>query len=558
MAKATANVTIGGSQTDFFVDLTALELEIEADYIMQQAEIEAKNYAQTFGVPLSEGWDEVLKDLENFDSPDYNKNGGLFAGAKTRIQRTIREQTKHMVAKPVEQLSKDKGQLFFWELGIVKSDHCGDCYAHSRMGAKTKAQWLDLGKGLPRWGMTECNIGCRCMLRPTSQGSGTTKISKKAVTKGVNTAKLNKGLGNKIQGVVKGAPLTKGVKDKVKEKTKEIKKEIKEQESKLPKDSQEMKNKRVFDNAYQEAVKSAKRIRNADERRRTLKSLERNMHEALTGTAMKGESAFYIEKFITPYSKEYIMTRGASELVNRVAGGGAYSMGRTQNHWLKQFLKEENKFGKATKMSPADFDAMMKKRKNVDHNGKVYFRGTTTSKRDAESLFRGGDTWIGKGVYGDGIYSAFNMKGKGSGNGMGTALSYAGNGGQSVYNDKGWIIKFTLKKDTKIATQQSIEKAMFKELRKIIDEKGDDNFFARGKHMRPENFDKYGHFYDSSTWALSKGIDAVQVSNRGFMIVLNRSKMIMADTAGKAKLSDRVSSTYSNTYDWATTEEMRK
>ena len=118
MATATANVTIGGSQTDFFVDLTALELEIEADYIMNQAEIEAKNHSHTYGVSEAEGWDFVLNDLENFDSPDYGKNGGLFRGAKTRIQRTIREQTKHMVAKPVEELAKNKGQLFFgsWAL----------------------------------------------------------------------------------------------------------------------------------------------------------------------------------------------------------------------------------------------------------------------------------------------------------------------------------------------------------------------------------------------------------------------------------------------------------
>jgi hypothetical protein len=226
---ATANIS--GSRTNIFIDLTSLELEAQGQELMDQAEIEAKTHRQLFGGTMEQAWDVVISDLEHFDDPDYGKisglkHGGMFKRIKSNIQRTIREQTKGMVAQPVEQVGRgETGQLFFWELGIVRTDHCDDCYRHSRMGAKTRQGWLDLGRGLPRWGMTECNIGCRCMLRPTGKGGGTTKQSGRVTKKGKR--RTTKGLGKGIDDTLKDAPVSTAGRGTAKEVAKKVKEKIK-------------------------------------------------------------------------------------------------------------------------------------------------------------------------------------------------------------------------------------------------------------------------------------------------------------------------------------------
>ena len=570
MATATANVTIGGSQTDFFVDLTALELEIEADYIMNQAEIEAKNHSHTYGVSEAEGWDFVLNDLENFDSPDYGKNGGLFRGAKTRIQRTIREQTKHMVAKPVEELAKNKGQLFFWELGIVKSDHCGDCFRHSRMGAKTKEQWMELGKGLPRWGMTECNIGCRCMLRPTAKGSGTTKVSNKAIKSGVVT----QGLGKATSGVVKGAPLNQSTKKQVKDTTAKLKGEVKKKkaEAEVKKLTQDEINVKAQKMAYKEALDWAKAHDKATGDNYS-QYMEWEMYAIKNGKAHPDFIALtkadpdhkwdlhYNGKKLTDAEIVKDATRG---MVDWLTGGE--DIGR-QNFLMKAHQKLVGNFEKAQTVTLKDFDGVVKSR----GNGNVYHRGMDVTQKQSESLFKTKNTWAGKGYYGDGVYCA-NPSSR-HGESMGVANAYANDNPKNLFNSKGFIVRFTMEKGSKvvdyndIAGELKIERAFAyndaQKVRKISKKKEQlmdeawlnpqqvlnadiEEFFVRGAFLNPVYKGKYNHLQNEGTYGVHEKYDMINVGkisgmptddDMGYSVVLNRSKMIMVDTAGKVRSS---------------------
>ena len=564
MAKATANVTIGGSQTDFFVDLTALELEIEADYIMQQAEIEAKNYAQTFGVPIQQGWDVVIADLENFDDPNYNKNGGLFRGAKTRIQRTIREQTKHMVAKPVEELAKDKDQLFFWELGIVKSDHCGDCYRHSRMGAKTKAGWLDLGKGLPRWGLTECNIGCRCMLRPTSKGSGTTKTSKKALKQGVVTGNRNKGLGQAVSGVVKNTPLSRNVKDKVMDRTKKIKDDLKqkqkEAELKQSKLTQDEKN----DLAFKRGVNDLKRdLKKADD-----KYNARNKDNPDAKPQIWSQRIDDLQQFIkyhktdpelakTFFAKHFNMADRGGDTISQMLESVVYQLNHSltggtdqgsQNFLMKGMLKEAGMWEKPRSVKNKDFDQIRK----TEGNGDVYYRGMAVNKDLSESYWKAKDTWAGKGYYGDGVYCANPRAGVKGDNKLpthvATANAYVRGGATDLSNQNAWIIKFTMQKGSKSAKWSDLDFELKTERHFMAKEVGHTpetvrDFFVYGEYLHPKWKNKYNHLQDVGSLAVRNKIDIIHVDKSldgnygqeiGYSVVINRSKMICVDKAGKA------------------------
>lgn len=151
--------TITGTKVTTLIQVVILELEMEANALLDRALVErAKLIALEDVTPkqATEIIETAILSSEGFANT-WNNN----------IDRVVREMGKQLVAKPVRTLAQeDKSQLFDWVLGSVKSKHCPDCQRLSLMDARTVPQWEAEGKGLPRDGLTACNVGCRCMLSP--------------------------------------------------------------------------------------------------------------------------------------------------------------------------------------------------------------------------------------------------------------------------------------------------------------------------------------------------------------------------------------------------------
>jgi len=154
------------------IDLTALEMDGQVDAIINQAESDFKRQVLN-GVSPAQARSALIADLKNYGSKHYTGN---FVGIKKKAHRMIADQEQRMVAKPVEDFKGERGQLYLWVRDPFASG-CGDCLRHGIMRPRTKEQWLQLGRGLPRWGDTDCNIGCKCMLRPVARGRNVSSVS---------------------------------------------------------------------------------------------------------------------------------------------------------------------------------------------------------------------------------------------------------------------------------------------------------------------------------------------------------------------------------------------
>ena len=159
-------------RTQYLVDLTALELDGEIDAIMNQARADAYRRVLN-GESHAQVRRGLVADAKQYASPNYKGN---FVGIKKKIHRMIGDQEQRMVAKPLEALRVGHGLLYLW-VRDPNATGCVDCLRHGSMPPRTKQGWLDLGRGLPRWGDTECNIGCKCMLRPVQRGEKVTTVS---------------------------------------------------------------------------------------------------------------------------------------------------------------------------------------------------------------------------------------------------------------------------------------------------------------------------------------------------------------------------------------------
>lgn len=150
--------TITGTQVKTEIELALLEIESEIEAFINRANVEIKKL-QNEG--QSEKQASAIVRGQILGHEDFAKT--FFH----TVDKVIQEIGKQTVARPVREFAKkDSGQLYDWELGSVKSVHCPDCLRVSRLDSKTVSGWLKEGVGLPREGLTICNVGCRCMLRP--------------------------------------------------------------------------------------------------------------------------------------------------------------------------------------------------------------------------------------------------------------------------------------------------------------------------------------------------------------------------------------------------------
>ena len=153
-AEMTA-ITASGRRIKTYVELAVMELQLEANYLLSQIDIEIQQLLMD-GYTMPQATNRVigmLKSEEDFIRSWMNKN-----------KRVIDKLHSNMVAVPIKEYGlKNKKKKFIWSLdGGAK--HCGDCEALVGMGPKNIEQWIDVGYDLPRQGGTQCSYGCKCML----------------------------------------------------------------------------------------------------------------------------------------------------------------------------------------------------------------------------------------------------------------------------------------------------------------------------------------------------------------------------------------------------------
>jgi len=163
------NFTYAGSDVKLDLDIVALRLLTEAQHVIDNLKIEKESMIwemRKSGVPIRDAAKEADRVILNM----IKNSEGIIKTFENRQNRLIAELTKQMVAAPANMLAgKNKDKKFAWVLGSVKTHHCPDCLALSKMPPRTIQEWRDLGFGVPREGLTECKQGCQCLLKPAKE-----------------------------------------------------------------------------------------------------------------------------------------------------------------------------------------------------------------------------------------------------------------------------------------------------------------------------------------------------------------------------------------------------
>ena len=150
-------VKVSGSRTKTLVELTIDELEIEGNYLYERAVLERDKLIAN-GETKRNADKIILAQLgtqEEFVKAWVNKNNKI-----------IDELHSQLVAQPVREVGlKNPKAKFVWVLDS-SAKHCADCLDQADKPARTIDEILDDGVGLPRDGLTICNVGCKCQLTP--------------------------------------------------------------------------------------------------------------------------------------------------------------------------------------------------------------------------------------------------------------------------------------------------------------------------------------------------------------------------------------------------------
>jgi hypothetical protein len=200
---------------------------------------------------------------------------------------------------------------------------------------------------------------------------------------------------------------------------------------------------------------------------------------------------------------------------------------------LQDMAKEVGFDKKPTLLSKEEMDAY------IQQGNRELFRGIGGRQGEAETYveqFKIGEYFAGKGVYGNGIYTAYGE------DGMEVAKQFAGGVEKNV-------LRMSLKKDAKIISYDALiemqkleftalqdeERALRRKARKeadrIYDETGDDDkveMFLKEAAKKWEEMERYRRVLaDSGRYALYKGYDAIDIPSSRFMMVLNRGKVFV-------------------------------
>ena len=200
---------------------------------------------------------------------------------------------------------------------------------------------------------------------------------------------------------------------------------------------------------------------------------------------------------------------------------------------LQDMAKEVGFDKKPTLLSKEEMDAY------IQQGNRELLRGIAGREGKAEAYveqFKTGEYFAGKGVYGNGIYTAYGE------DGFEVAKQFAGGVEKNV-------LRMALKKDAKIILHDALiemqkleftalqeeERALRRKARReadrIYDETGDDDKveeFLKEAAKKWEEMERYRQVLaDPGRYALYKGYDAIDIPSSRFMVVLNRGKVFV-------------------------------
>ena len=200
---------------------------------------------------------------------------------------------------------------------------------------------------------------------------------------------------------------------------------------------------------------------------------------------------------------------------------------------LRDMAKEVGFDKKPTLLSKEEMDAY------IQQGNRELLRGIAGREGKAEPYveqFKTGEYFAGKGVYGNGIYTAYGE------DGFEVAKQFAGGVEKNV-------LRMALKKDAKIISYDALiemqkleftalqeeERALRRKARReadrIYDETGDDDKveeFLKEAAKKWEEMEKFRRVLaDPGRYALYKGYDAIDIPSSRFMLVLNRGKVFV-------------------------------
>jgi hypothetical protein len=198
---------------------------------------------------------------------------------------------------------------------------------------------------------------------------------------------------------------------------------------------------------------------------------------------------------------------------DHVAGTGfmkgmAAVLNPSEDTFLKDLGKETGKDGLPSVLSKANLD------KKIAGGETEMFRGMTGSAKVADD-FRSGPCFMGRGIYGNGIYFAYDEKGSHTERAGGPAKlaeSYAGGAGH------GSVIRASLK-----------EGAVVKDYEKLLEEHRKDYHDLQRKALNASGAEKTQLerkakiISDLGRYAALNNVDAIKVKSMGYMVVLNRT-----------------------------------
>jgi hypothetical protein len=200
---------------------------------------------------------------------------------------------------------------------------------------------------------------------------------------------------------------------------------------------------------------------------------------------------------------------------------------------LQDMAEEVGFHKKPTLLSKEEMDAY------IQQGNRELFRGIGGRQGEAETYveqFKTGEYFAGKGVYGNGIYTAYGEEG------FEVAKQFAGGVEKNV-------LRMALKEDAKIISYDALiemqkseftalqeeERALRRKARReadrIYDETEDDDKveeFLKEAAKEWEEMEKSRQVLaDLGRYALYKGYDAIDISSSRFMVVLNRGKVFV-------------------------------
>jgi SPP1 gp7 family putative phage head morphogenesis protein len=211
---------------------------------------------------------------------------------------------------------------------------------------------------------------------------------------------------------------------------------------------------------------------------------------------------------------------------------GVKKKGNTvDDRWMKAMNKASGADALPAVVTKAKMDKL------ISEGAEEMFRGVSDPKMAEQ--FKTGSLFAGKGIYGNGTYTAYGS------DGLPEASNYA-----SLARNSGGLMRMTLKRDAKIVTPGELKDGYYKMAEKIEAESSartkkimdalknveitENVAEAKLGKIEKANFAMERYYSDIGRYALSQGYDAINITKTEYLIVLNRGAVIVQKEAIKA------------------------